>query len=103
MKNSSAVGRGVFVFLFYYELTVAHSFSSIPLLLTLWAVVAELVDALDSKSSDRKIMRVRFSPTAPASKRKLCSRLMGILVPSNCFEKMRPRSYGNKCIFFAIS
>jgi len=29
--------------------------------------------------------------------------LMGILVPSNCFEKMRPRSYGNKCIFFAIS
>ena len=30
----------------------------------LTAAVAELVDALDSKSSDGNIMRVRFSPAA---------------------------------------
>ena len=29
------------------------------------AAVAELVDARDSKSRDRKVMRVRFSPAAP--------------------------------------
>lgn len=29
------------------------------------AAVAELVDAYDSKSYDREIMRVRFSPAAP--------------------------------------
>ena len=28
------------------------------------AAVSELVDELDSKSSDRKVMRVRFSPAA---------------------------------------
>jgi hypothetical protein len=29
------------------------------------ASVAELVDAVDSKSTDRKVMGVRFSPEAP--------------------------------------
>ncbi len=44
--------------------------NTIYAMIVIKAAVAELADARDSKSRDRKVMRVRFSPAAPTKKER---------------------------------
>ena len=61
------------------------------------ASVAKLVDAHDSKSCDRKVMRVRFSPEAQSQKNRCIVTVLFILTWINIFY------FSNSSIFFFIS
>ncbi len=51
--------------------------------------MAELVDAQDSKSCDRKVMRVRFSLPAPSKKPHECEGFLDVSWMQSIFTRLR--------------
>ena len=56
------------------------------------AQVAELVDAIDSKSIDGNIMRVRFSPWAPERVFHISICIISYMRYTVCYEKRTDRA-----------